>query len=255
MKRYVIICDESTRKGKNFSYFYGGAILEESKYEKINNILSLYSQLKQLGEVKRTKLTSANYKSYIGLLDMFFSFVKNGDIKARVMFCANTDLDILPKTQNETYSKFYYLFIKHAFSLFYKGEDLALRLIFDDLPETKDACKKFKSYLIKNLNSIKICNSVSLNSEDIQEVDSKKHMVLQCMDVIMGLVDFALNSTPNDRKSNRGKAKWEVWKFILKKIEEIHPGFTIKATTPPLRSEKGWNDPYKHFVFKKSIKK
>ena len=170
------------------------------------------------------------------------------------MFCANKDLDILPKAEDETYSKFYYLFIRHAFSIYYIQEDISLRLIFDELPETKDACLKFKTFLVKYLNVAKGANSVSLVAKDIEEVDSKKHMILQCMDVIMGLVDFALNSSAEDRKSIRGKAKWEVWKFVLKKIQAIHPSFCIHATTYPLKSKKGWEDGYKHFVYTKRNK-
>ena len=254
MKRYIIVCDESTRKGKKYSYFYGGAIIEEKKYQKINEILALYSSLKQLGEVKRTKITAANYRYYIELLDIFFNFIRTADVKARVMFCANKDLDILPKAEDETYSKFYYLFIRHAFSIYYIQEDISLRLIFDELPETKVACLKFKTFLVKYLNVAKGANSVSLVAKDIEEVDSKKHMILQCMDAIMGLVDFALNSSAEDRKSIRGKAKWEVWKFVLKKIQAIHPSFCIHATTYPLKSKKGWEDGYKHFVYTKRNK-
>ncbi|MDE6586409.1 MAG: hypothetical protein K2K80_07005, partial [Clostridia bacterium] len=64
-ERYVIVCDESTRHGLNYSYFYGGAIVKESNYEKINGVLKLFSDSKGLGEVKRTKITQYNYRNYI----------------------------------------------------------------------------------------------------------------------------------------------------------------------------------------------
>lgn len=251
-ERYVIVCDESTRHGLNYSYFYGGAMVKESKYQKINDVLSLYSMSKGLGEVKRTKITLTNYSDYIELLDLFFTYVKSSDIKARVMFAKNEELDCLPKSVDETYCKFYYLFLRYAFSIYYAKQNISLRLVFDDLPETKEACKKFKSYLVTNLNSIVVNNGnkVSVISDDIEEVDSKKHMILQCMDVIMGLVDFHLNATQEERASKRGQARSHVWKFVMAKIYEIHENFILTETTMPIYSHRGWIDIYKHFVFK-----
>lgn len=255
MERYVIVCDESTRKGNKYSYFFGGALLKESSYAKISEVLSLYSNAKLPGEVKRTKITLNNCKNYIELLDLFFTYIQSGQIKARIMFSPNKSLERIPKTENETYSKFYYLFIRHAFSIFYIQQDISLRLIFDELPETLAARRKFKYYLEKNLNSIHKDNKVVIAAKDIEEVNSEKHPILQCVDVLTGLVDFALNCTPSDRQTKRGAAKWELWKFILKKIEEIHPDFSIIETTNPLYSKKGWLDPYKHFIYKKKKNK
>lgn len=251
-ERYVIVCDESTRHGLNYSYFYGGAIVKESNYQKINEVLKLYSDSKGLGEVKRTKINLTNYRNYIELLDLFFTYVKSSEIKARVMFSKNEELEVLPKSVDQTYCKFYYLFLRYAFSIYYAKTDLSLRLIFDDLPETKAACKILKNYLVKNLNKVVINrgNKVKLVADDIEEVDSKKHMILQCMDVIMGLVDFQLNATKEERESKRGQARTCVWKYVLGKIEEIHEDFVLTETTKPLHSNKGWKDLYKHFVFK-----
>jgi hypothetical protein len=251
-ERYVIVCDESTRHGTKYSYFYGGAIVKECNYQKINEVLKLYSDSKNLGEVKRTKITLANYRNYIELLDLFFTYVKSGDIKARVMFSKNEELDIIPSSIDETYCKFYYLFLRYAFSIYYAKQDISLRLIFDDLPETKEACLKLKTYLVHNLNnvSIKNGNKVHLIAKDIEEVDSKKHLILQCMDVVMGLVDFNLNATTNERVSKRGQARQQVFKFVLSKIYELHENFIIEETTKPIYSNKGWKDGYKHFVYK-----
>ena len=256
-ERYIIVCDESTRHGKLYSYFYGGAIVKESEYQRINQVLQTYATAKQLGEVKRTKITLNNYKEYIELLDLFFTYVQSSKIRARVMFSKNEELDVLPSSVDETYCKFYYLFIRYAFSIFYAKKDLSLRLTFDDLPETKTACDKFKKYLVQNLNALEIvsCNRVWLNETDIEEVDSKKHLILQCMDVVMGLVDFSLNATREERASKRGQARMNVWKFVANKIKEFHPDFIMDITTGLLNSHKGWIDPYKHFVYKKGKNK
>ena len=102
-ERYVIVCDESTRHGRNYSYFFGGALVKESEYQKINEVLKIYSESKGLGEVKRTKITLTNYRNYIELLDLFFTYVQSSKVKARVMFAKNEELDVIPSSLDETY--------------------------------------------------------------------------------------------------------------------------------------------------------
>lgn len=257
----MIICDESTRKGHNFSYFYGGAIINESKYQKLSDILTNFKDRFGLNELKRTKISEANYKFYIEVLDLFFTFVRSGDIKVRIMFSPNNQLMTnIPHSQNETFIKFYEVFIKDAFSIFYAKEDIRLRLIFDDLPETKEQCRKFKDHLIEKINSNEnpLANKVYIKEEDIEEVDSQKHIILQCVDIIVGLVDFCLNTTKKEiKESKRAQSKYKVWEKIYGFIVEMNPNFIIKETTRPVYSNKGWKDKYKHFVYhqKRKIKK
>lgn len=251
-KKYIIICDESSKNGTNFSYFYGGAMLLENKYDKITSILNDYKSKLGLHELKRVKITEKNYKDYINVLDLFFTFVKSGDIKVRIMFSPNTELLTIPKCQNETYTKFYHTFITNAFNIFYAGEDINLRLIFDDLPETKQQCAKFKQCLIQKINhNIKInTNKAYVKKESIEEVDSKKHTILQCIDVIVGLTDFYLNTPPKEiKKSKRAQARYYVWSKILQYVNEISPNFELTKTTTPVFSNKGWLKKYAHFVY------
>lgn len=251
---YIIICDESSRKQPYYSYFYGGAIILENKYEKISNILCDYKNKFKLNELKRTNITEANYKFYIEILDLFFTFVKSGDIKVRIMFSPNDQLiKDIPHSQNETFIRFYEVFIKDAFSIFYARKNIRLRLIFDDLPESKEQCFKFKNHLIEkiNKNNKPLANKVYIKAEDIEEVDSQKHIILQCVDVIVGVMDFYLNTNKKDLESSkRARARYKVWESIYKIILEMNPNFIIYETTQPVYSTKGWNDKYKHFVYK-----
>lgn len=58
-KQYVIYADESHRKGKFYSNFYGGALVDYCKLEKISSKLNNKKyELGLLGEVKWTKVTS-----------------------------------------------------------------------------------------------------------------------------------------------------------------------------------------------------
>ena len=85
-EKYILVADESTKNGKVFSYFYGGAILLERDYELFNNVLNNIKFKLNLGELKRTKITDKNYKDYSLVLKMFFTFVKNTDIKIKYIF-------------------------------------------------------------------------------------------------------------------------------------------------------------------------
>lgn len=258
--KYIIVCDESRRKGDKYSYFYGGAIVNESKYQKLSDILVNFKSKYGLNELKRTKITELNYKYYIEVLDLFFTFVRSGDIKVRIMFSPNEQLRTnIPHSLNETFIKFYEVFIKDAFSIFYAKENIGLRLIFDDLPETKEQCKKFKKHLIMRINTNKRinikANKVYIKEEDIEEVDSKKHVILQCVDVVVGCVDFFLNSNEEGvRNSKRALAKNKVWQRIHQFILETNPNFVVDKTTLPIYSPKGWADKYKHFVYQQKQK-
>lgn len=257
---YVIICDESNKKDVNYSYFYGGAMLLENKYQKISEILNNYKNKFGFTELKRTKITIANYKSYIDILDLFFTFVKSGDIKIRIMFSPNSELMHIPKHENFTYTKLYLAFIVNAFNIFYAKKNIKLRLIFDDLPETKEQCSTFKKCLYtkinKNISKNKLCNKAKIKKDAIEEVDSKKHIILQCVDVIVGVTDFFLNTTPEEiNQSKRAFAKNQVWQYVKSQIYLMNPNFILTETTKPVYSHKGWIDNYRHFVYSQKSKK
>lgn len=264
INKYTIVCDESSKKGKNYSYFYGGAMLLESKYEQISSVLDDNKNKLGFHELKRIKITEKNYKDYISMLNLFFEFVKSGDIKVRIMFSPNNQLLRLAKSENFSYTKFYHTFIKNAFNIFYAGKDIGLRLIFDDLPETKEQCDKFKQCLIESINNNDNNkrhyknkrryknNKVYLEQSQIEEVDSKKHIILQLIDVIVGVIDFYLNTDPTEIcQSKRASAKYEVYKHVLSQINEIKSNFDICKTTYPIYSNKAWLNKYAHFVYHK----
>lgn len=255
MDSYIIICDESTKKGKNYSYFYGGAILKENKYDKISMILNDYKSKLGFNELKRVKISEANYKAYIDVLDLFFTFVKSGDIKVRIMFSPNNQLMVdIPHSCNETFMKFYHTFIINAFNIFYAKHNFRLRVVCDDLPETKKQCRVFKQCLVQKIatNKKPNTNKVYIKQRYIEEVDSSKHVILQCVDVIVGLVDFILNTSKDDiRQSKRAMARYRVWNHLIECIKDLDNNFVVEETTRPVYSFRGWVKKYSHFVYQK----
>lgn len=121
-KQYLIYADESHRKGKYFSNFYGGALVSYNELKKINEKLN--NKKKELGlgqEVKWTKVTEQYLDKYIDLINYFFNFIKNNKIKIRIMFRQNA---IVPQNltrlqEEKEYFLLYYQFIKHAFGIDY----------------------------------------------------------------------------------------------------------------------------------------
>ena len=75
------------------------------------------------------------------------------------------------------------------------------------MPDTKRKNKEFKGYIYA-LNDFFFVNNVHIYNEDIAEVDSRNHVILQCMDIILGAMNFKLNNMDKEKMPNsnrRGK--------------------------------------------------
>ncbi|CDE98792.1 putative uncharacterized protein [Clostridium sp. CAG:628] len=262
-KQYLIYADESHRKGKYYSNFYGGALVNYNELEIISNKLNLKKE--ELGlfqEIKWTKVTEQYLDKYLLLVDYFFKFVKDNKIKIRIMFRQNALVpqNLTREHEEKEYFLLYYQFIKHAFGIDYCNQNekdkVILKLYFDKLPDTKRKNKVFKGYIYA-LNDFFCINNVHIYNEDIAEVDSKNHVILQCMDVILGAMNFKLNNMDKEKipgSYKRGKrtiAKEKLYKNILKNIKSIYPNFNIGVSTS-YRNDitNNWKDPYRHWCFK-----
>ena len=72
-KEYLIFCDESDKRGKYFSNFYGGVIVGASQYQRITGRLNtLKNELRLFGETKWEKVTEQYQERYIQLMAAFF---------------------------------------------------------------------------------------------------------------------------------------------------------------------------------------
>ena len=167
------------------------------------------------------------------------------------------------KLSKEKYEKehqlLYYQFIKHAFGLDYSVENendsIDLKLYFDQLPDTKEKNDEFKEHIL-HLNEI-FDEHINIKKEDIVEINSKDHVIQQCMDIILGSINFKLNNLDKvkiegaNKRGRRTIAKEKLYKVILKNIREIYPNFNIGITTGIRGNIKNrWLDPYRHWLFK-----
>lgn len=261
-KQYLIYSDESYIKGQYFSNFYGGALVEYNKLKKINDILNKKKEeLHLFGEIKWSKVTATYLNKYTEIINLYFDFIKRNDIKIRIMFRQNAYVfEQLPKEKYENqFQLLYYQFIKNSFGLDFCNEFpnkniVQLKLYFDQLPDTIEKNNEFKEHILY-LNNL-FDSNIFIKKEDIVEVNSKSHVILQCMDIILGAMNFRLNDLHKvkvEGTNKRGKttiAKEKLYKTILSHIKEIHPYFNIGiSTTLNGYYHNLWYDPYRHWRF------
>lgn len=256
-KEYIIFCDESDRRGKYYSNFYGGLIIGSSHYEIITAKLnSRKIELNLHQEVKWEKVTAQYLEKYQALMKTFFEEVAQKRVRVRIMFRQNAYRSHgLSYEQIELeYFLLYYQFVKHAFGLEHVNQNLSLRIYFDKFPDTAEKIEQFKGYLL-GLTKSKSWQTIDIKREDIAEVNSHNHVLLQCLDVVLGAMAFRLNDkhkeipTGSKRRGKRTIAKEKLYRFILSEIRRIRPNFNIGVSTKTDALDERWLMPYLHWAF------
>ncbi len=262
-RQLVIYCDESDDKGKFFSHFYGGLAVDDSKREALENELqATKDRLNFQGEAKWSKIGPGHEARYIGLIDAFFDCVANKRIKVRIMFTQNIysaeDLDDY-QTDNQ-YFILYYHFVKHAFGLQHanpiRDRKLSIQLRFDEFPESRDRCENFKRYLSSLSNFPPFAEArVVFPISEIAQIDSSTHILSQCLDIVLGAMQFKLNDKHKEkpkgarRRGKRTIAKENVYKHINRRIRQIYPNFNVGTNTARPERESTWKHEYRHWNF------
>lgn len=266
-RHYTIYCDESSKKGKHFSNFYGGALVESRDRQAIHDALIIkLDELNINGELKWTKVSSGYLEKYLEFIKFYFEFIKSGKIKIRIMFTHNyhRPVGLTDEQKDNQYFLLYYQMIKHAFGIKYCNPNTLDRVFFsillDDVPDTREKLAKFRKYIagISHLQEFRGA-SISIPEEQIAEIDSKKHTILQGLDIILGAMHFRLNDLHKEKPTGaarRGKrtiAKERLYKTVLSEVRQIHKNFNIGITTGHRNGiEDRWTQPYRHWVFKPS---
>lgn len=261
-KEYILFCDESDKDGPYFSNFYGGLLVGASRYQAATDALNaVKASLNLHGEVKWQKVTRPYLPKYQSLMDAFFAEIAAGHLKVRIMFRQNAQkpTGLSDEQKQLTYWLLYYQFVKHAFGFAHLPDSANprwLRIYFDQFPDTGEQAAQFKGY-IEGLDRSREFRNVDLRirREDITEVASHEHVLLQCLDIVLGSVCFRLNDKHKAkpagarRRGSRTVAKDELRKYILKHIQTLRPNFNIGVTTKGTPAER-WAMPYRHWCFR-----
>ena len=261
-KGFIIFCDESVKKDRYYSNFYGGVLLYKQDFELIKS--TLQAKLVELNledsELKWQNINTYRVDDYKAVMNTFFALIMEGKMKFRVMFTDNRNIpvELTPEHRKKSYHLLYYQFIKHAFGLSHLESDyeIDVELFFDILPQTKKSTKEFKKYIhgIQYLPEIVSAN-LSIKQESIYEVDSKKHVILQCVDIVLGSIAFRLNDHHLDkpegqyRRGKRTVAKEKVYKHINSLIREVKPNFNVGVSTAFEDQLDKFTDAYRHWIF------
>jgi hypothetical protein len=260
---YIIYCDESEEKGTHFSNFYGGTLVTS---DDLANVVAKLRECKAMQnlhrETKWTRITENYEKKYIALMDCFFDLVKAGKVKVRIMFTQNTVIarGLTRRHVDEKYFILYYMFIKHAFGLNCSPPipgGVRLRIYPDQIPDTREKVAQFRGYLVGLARSPAFRERrITIKREDIADVDSKQHEILQCLDIVLGAIHFRLNDKHKEktarngtRRGSRTRAKERVYRHILTRIQNIYPHFNIGKSTGQPEPDCRWTHPYRHWLF------
>ena len=260
---YIIYCDESSSQGERYTDFFGGCLVD-GRY--INQIVRELNSKKQdlnlKNEIKWVRVTENYLEKYIGMMELFFSYVKDGKIKVRIMFRKKEDTNNSVNRSEDKYFLLYYQFLKHAFGLKYipVTDEANIRIYLDKLPDKMEKCEVFKKYVFDMQKTKFFANSgIIIKRENIVEINSAEHVIQQCVDIILGAMYFRLNKlneiVPKGERfrGKRTKAKERLYNIIRKHIDEMLPNFNIGVSTGA-RSIKDphWNSPYEHWLFTSS---
>jgi hypothetical protein len=236
-------------------------IVGGSQYDRVTARLNAEKRrLNFMGEVKWAKVSEPYLGKYQELIAMFFEEVRAAHVRVRLMFRQNAHQPRgLSQDQIDgEYFRLYYQFIKHAFGLFYHPapeHPVALKLYFDEFPETREAVTQFKGYILGLRDNPKIHDAgFTLALEDIAEIRSHDHVLAQCLDIVLGSMSFRLNDKHKEippGKKRRGKrtvAKEKLYNTIREEIFKIRPNFNVGSSTG-LSLDERWAAPYAHWKF------
>lgn len=266
-KEYIIYCDESETKGRIFSNFYGGALVDSDHITDVRDGLAKKKQdLHMFGEIKWSKISTNYHEKYIALMDFFFDLVREGKVKLRIMFTQNASRPkrLTAEHIENQYAILYYHFIRHAFGLIYspiEADGRRVRVYPDQLPLNGEQAQIFKDFVVRLGNRAEFrSRRLRFSKEDVTEVISHEHDILQCLDVVLGAMNFRLNQKHLDkpegaaRRSAKTRARQKVYDHINKRIRDIYPNFNIGITTGHggIRANR-WHHQYRHWRFETRI--
>lgn len=263
-RNFVVYADESDREGRYYSNFYGGVLLNANDQESVSRDLDRVKLSLNLGREVKWSRVSANYlEKYIEFMRYYFSLVRAGKLKVRIMFTQNIHVPVgLTSEQVDgQYFRLYYQFLKHAFGLRYanpgRSDSIFVAVLLDQLPDTRERSEAFKDYLSKIGESrMYQGRRVHFPRHQIADVDSKDHVILQGLDIILGAMNFRLNDRHKDkppgqrRRGKRTVAKEQLYKHINGEIRTIYPNFNIGVSTAASNLQNRWLHPYRHWNFK-----
>lgn len=259
-----IFTDESDRNGEYYANFYGGVLLFHRHLSEVEGKLNARKAAEHIfgGEMKWQRVTPQYLAHYTAVVDEFFDLVERGLVRVRIIFTQEyvVPTQLQAHHRQNRYFILYYLFIRHAFALAHAPQADStryLRLCPDTLPDSSEKQATFRDVLLRMNRHLRHARIVLL-PEHITEVCSRESAILQCLDVVLGSMQFRLNNKHlekapgTNRRGNRTLAKLKLYQHIRRRICRIRPNFNIGITTGTTANQKfdRWQQPYRHWLFR-----
>jgi hypothetical protein len=194
---YIVYADESEESGAYFSNFYAGLLVRSLDLpEVLDRLKKAKEELHFGGRVKWQKVTPQYLSKYVALMEAFFNLVERDLVKVRVMFLhrVNVAVGLEEEQKQNTYYLLYYQFLKHAFGLQHSNdgrEAVSVRFYLDQRSGTRERKAQFKSYIASlALRPEFRAARILFPADQIAEVSIDTHDLLQCLDVVVGAMQF-----------------------------------------------------------------
>lgn len=262
-RELILYCDESVDRGRHYSNFYGGALVESRHLIEVES--RLQSKKKELNfhsEVKWQKVTENYAAKYVEFIDEIFDLMRENKLKMRIMFTHNyhAPTNLTSDHRENQFLLLYYQFLKHTFGLPHAGvpnQKTGIRIYLDKLPATREQISAFKGYLFAlNQNARWRAAKIGILEAQLAEVDSNDHVIMQALDIVLGSIQFRLNNMHLEKpkgEHRRGKrtiAKEKLYKHINRRIREVTGrAFNIGISTGWGEADSLWRDAYRHWCF------
>jgi len=260
---YIIYADESEEEGTYYSNFYGGLLVRSPDLLEVQEILTRTKEELNLGgKAKWQKVTPQYLGKYMGLMERFFDLVEEDRVKVRIMFRHGTFVatGLTDEQRANSYYILYYQFLKNAFGLQYSNdgrEPISLRIYLDRRSGTDEQKRRFKAFIAALEQQPQFRRArILFPLDQIAEVAIEDHVLLQCLDTVLGAIQFRLNDLHKKkpagaaRRGGRTIAKEKLYRAILARIRKIYPHFNIGISTGmdgDLANR--WRHRYRHWEF------
>lgn len=263
-RNYIIYADESDKTGKFYSNFFGGVLLKASDQQVMNELLNdKKADLGIRNEIKWQYVDASRVDRYIEFIQFYFEFIATSRLKTRIMFTQNMRVprNLSDRQRDNQYFLLYYQFIKRAFGIAYCNpnylDDITFQVLPDKLPDNQERIDIFKDYLCRVPESRLLSGKrLYIPRDNINDVDSKDHIILQGLDLILGAMCSRLNEKLKEipegqkRRGKRTRAKERLYKAINREIRLIYPNFNVGVGTACKTGPADrWNHPYRHWLF------
>lgn len=197
-KEYTIFCDESDRRGKFYSNFYGGVRVPASKLIRVEGTLNSAKQkLGLTSELKWSKVDAGVVDRYERFVSIFFDEIEATHAFMRVMFTHNrmAPIGLSAEQHAVSYYLLYYQFLKHGFgiaNLPIHSHPPRFRIYLDEIGDTREQVTIFKGHVraLADTKTLRKAGGILLEDSAITEVRSHDHIIMQALDIVLGSITF-----------------------------------------------------------------